>query len=69
MGIPQEGYLKDAGADHFCVLQDEPLGKKTDLAEEGAFLEIPGKKRKVHQKGSPPLEGGADSSGRVEGYC
>lgn len=46
MDIPQEGYPKGAGADHFCVLQNEPLGKKTGLAEEGAFPETPGKKKK-----------------------
>lgn len=28
MGIPQEGYLKGAGADHFCVLQENRSGRQ-----------------------------------------
>ena len=61
---PQEGSLKGTGAGCPPEPQDEPIGKKTGVDEQGDFPEAPGQKDNL-----TPVEAGTENSGREQRSC
>ena len=59
-----QGGLKGTGAACPYVPQDEPAGKMTGLAEQGALAGTQEKK-----EGLPPMEDRAGNSRGVQGSC